>query len=378
MIKKDYYEILGISRDSSPDEIKKAYRRLAIKYHPDKNKENKKEAEEKFKEAAEAYNILSNPEKKQRYDKFGHYGFQGSSNHGYEGMNMEEIFTNFGDLFGDSFSGNFSEFGFSNYNKKKILKGSNLRIRVKLDINEIIKGIKKKIKVQRMKMAKGVELISCKNCNGTGQITRVTNTILGRMNTTTTCNICSGLGKKGENLPKGVNNKGLIKEEELVSITIPPGVTEGIQLKISGKGNDAPFGNGIPGDLIVVIEEIPHEKLKREGQNFHYDLYISFTDAVLGSYEEVPTGDGKVKARIKINAGTQSGKTFRLKGKGLPSLEGFEKGDLLIHINVWTPKKLNEEQKIFFKKNKYDKNFIPCPHKFEKSFFEKVKEMFSS
>ncbi|XXS36582.1 MAG: DnaJ C-terminal domain-containing protein [Candidatus Karelsulcia muelleri] len=363
MIKKDYYEILGISRDASTDEIKKAYRKLALKYHPDKNKE--KQAEEKFKEAAEAYDILSNPEKKKRYDKFGHSSSQGDSG----GMNMEDIFTNFGDIFGDAFS--FS--GFSNY-KKKNIKGSDLRIKVKLTLNEILKGIEKKIKVQRMKMAKGVELIFCKNCNGTGQITRVTNTILGIMHTTTTCSICGGLGKKSERLPKGVNNKGLKKKEELVSITIPPGVTEGIQLKISGKGNDAPFGNGIPGDLIVVIEEIPHEKLKREGRNLHYDLYISFPDAVLGAYEEVPTGDGK--ARIKIDAGTQSGKTLRLKGKGLPFLEGYGRGDLLIHIIVWTPQKLNEEQKKMFKQIKNEENFIP--QKSEKSFFEKVREMFSS
>ncbi|ASS46875.1 DnaJ C-terminal domain-containing protein [Candidatus Karelsulcia muelleri] len=369
MIKKDYYEILGISRDATTDEIKKAYRKLAIKYHPDKNKE--KQAEEKFKEAAEAYDILSNPEKKKRYDQFGHS--QGDSG----GMNMEDIFTNFGDIFGDifgdAFNGSFS--GFSNY-KNKNIKGSDLRIRVKLSLNEILRGIEKKIKVQRMKMAKGVEFIFCKNCNGTGQITRVTNTILGIMHTTTTCSICGGLGKKSERLPKGVNNKGLKKKEELVSITIPPGVTEGIQLKISGKGNDAPFGNGIPGDLIVVIEEIPHDQLKREGKNLHYDLYISFTVAVLGAYEEVPTGDGK--ARLKIDAGTQSGKTLRLKGKGLPSLEGYGRGDLLIHINVWTPKKLNEEQKKIFKQIKNDENFIPSPQKYEKSFFEKVREMFSS
>ncbi|WP_110495924.1 DnaJ C-terminal domain-containing protein [Candidatus Karelsulcia muelleri] len=349
MTKKDYYEILGISKQASPEEIKKAYRKLAIKYHPDKNKnKNQKKAEEKFKEAAEAYNVLSNPEKKQRYDQFGHYGYSGS-----EGMKMEEIFENFG----DAFSGSFSDFGFGFGNRKKIFKGSDLRIRVKLTLKEILKGVEKKIKVKRMKFAKGGEFLSCKNCNGTGKITRVTNTILGKMQTTTACNFCNGLGKKIKKLPKGANNKGLKKEEDLISLKIPPGVTEGIQLKISGKGNEAPFGNGISGDLIVVIEEIHHEKFKREGKNLHYDLYISFPDAVLGTFEEVPTIDGKV--RLKIEAGTQSGKILRLKGKGLPSIEGYGKGDFLIHIKIWTPNQLNEDQKKILEKFKFEKNFIP-------------------
>ncbi|YCJ94330.1 MAG: DnaJ C-terminal domain-containing protein [Candidatus Karelsulcia muelleri] len=357
MTKKDYYEILGISKQASPEEIKKAYRKLAIKYHPDKNQnKNKKKAEEKFKEAAEAYNVLSNPEKKQRYDQFGHYGYSGS-----EGMKMEEIFENFGDLFGDAFSGSFSDFGFGNYNRKKIFKGSDLRIRVKLTLKEILKGVEKKIKVKRMKFAKGGEFFSCKNCNGTGKITRVTNTIIGKMQTTTTCNLCNGLGKKIKKLPKGANNKGLKKEEDLISLKITPGVTEGIQLKISGKGNEAPFGNGISGDLIVVIEEIHHEKFKREGKNLHYDLYISFPDAVLGTFEEVPILDGKV--RLKIEAGTQSGKILRLKGKGLPSNEGYGKGDFLIHIKIWTPNQLNEDQKKILEKFKFEKNFIPNPKK---------------
>ncbi len=371
-MKKDYYEVLGVSRNASPEEIKKAYRKLAIKYHPDKNLDNKKKAEEKFKEAAEAYEILSNPEKKQRYDKFGHSGVKGSSSS--SGMNMEDIFANFGDIFSDAFGEGFSGFGFGRSTRHKTIKGSDLRIRVKLSLEEIANGVEKKVKVKRLKVAKGIKFKSCTSCNGTGQITRVTNTILGRMQTTSQCNICYGTGKIIENIPYGANKHGLIKEEELVNIKIPAGLTEGVQLKISEKGNEAPF-DGISGDLIVLIEEIPHSKLKREGNNLHYDLYISFPDAILGALKEVPTISGK--ARIKIDPGTQSGKTLRLKNKGLPNLEGYGYGSLLIHINVWTPKKINEEQRKFFEKMRKNENFLPHPGNSEKSFFDRVREMFS-
>lgn len=371
-MKKDYYEVLGVSRNASPEEIKKAYRKLAIKYHPDKNLDNKKKAEEKFKEAAEAYEVLSNPEKRQRYDKFGHSGIKGSTSG--SGMNMEDIFANFGDIFADAFGEGFSSFGFGRSTKHKTIKGSDLRIRVKLSLEEIANGIEKKVKVKRFKVAKGIKFKNCTSCNGTGQIIRVTNTILGRMQTTSQCGICSGSGKTIENIPYGANKYGLIKEEELVNIKIPAGLTEGIQLKVSEKGNEAPFG-GIPGDLIVLIEEIPHSKLKREGINLHYDLYISFPDAILGALKEVPTINGK--ARIKIDPGTQSGKTLRLKNKGLPNLEGYGYGSLLIHVNVWTPKKINEEQRKFFEKMRKNENFLPHPGNSEKSFFDRVREMFS-
>ncbi|WP_185873913.1 DnaJ C-terminal domain-containing protein [Blattabacterium cuenoti] len=374
MVKKDYYEILGIAKNASSEEIKKAYRKLAIKYHPDKNPDNKKIAEEKFKEAAEAYEILSNPEKRQRYDQFGHSGVKGSTS-GSGGMNMEDIFTNFGDIFADAFGEGFSSFGFGKTTKhQSTIKGSDLRIRVKLTLEEIAKGIEKKVKVKRLKIAHGVRFKNCNICHGSGQRTRITNTILGRMQTTSQCNICYGTGKKIENIPYGANKHGLIKKEELVNIKIPAGLTEGIQLKISGKGNEAPF-NGIPGDLIVLIKELPHNQLKREGSNLHYDLYISFPDAILGALKEVPTINGK--ARIKIDPGTQSGKTLRLKNKGLPHLEGYGYGSLFIHVNVWTPKKINPEQKKFFEKMKENENFLPHPGNFEKSFFDRVREMFS-
>ncbi|WP_185869682.1 DnaJ C-terminal domain-containing protein [Blattabacterium cuenoti] len=372
MVKKDYYEVLGIARNASSEEIKKAYRKLAIKYHPDKNLDNKKNAEEKFKEAAEAYEILSNTEKRKRYDKFGHSGVKGSSSSSE--MNMEDIFANFGDIFADAFGEGFSSFGFGRSARHKTIKGSDLRIKVKLSLEEIANGIEKKVKVKRLKVAKGITIKNCYYCKGVGQTTRVTNTILGRMQTTSQCHSCSGIGKKIENIPYGANKHGLIKEEELVNIKIPAGLTEGIQLKVSGKGNEAPFG-GIPGDLIVLIEEIAHPKLKREGNNLHYDLYISFPDAILGASKEIPTINGK--ARIKIDPGTQSGKTLRLKNKGLPNIEGYGYGSLLIHVNVWTPKKINEEQKKFFEKMRKNENFLPHPGNSEKSFFDRVREMFS-
>lgn len=374
-MKKDYYEVLGVSKNASLNEIKKAYRKLAIKYHPDKNPNNKKIAEEKFKEAAEAYEVLSNSEKRNNYDRFGHSGIGGGGRTG-TGMNMEDIFTNFGDIFSDAFGDNFSGFGFGKSSRyKSTIRGSDLRIRVKVTLEEIFNGVYKKVKVKRLKIAKGVKFINCSSCNGTGQKIRITNTILGRMQTSSQCSLCLGTGKKVKNIPYGANKHGLIQKEELVSIKIPSGVSEGMHLKVSEKGNEAPF-SGRPGNLIVLIEEIPHSNLKREGHNLHYDLYISFPEAVLGETKEVPLINGK-KVRIKIEPGTQSGKTLRLRNKGLPKMDEYGNGNLLIHINVWTPKKINEEQKKFFERMKKNENFFPHPDNSEKSFFDRVKEMFS-
>lgn len=370
MSKRDYYEILGVSRNASTEEIKKAYRKLAIKYHPDKNPTNKKQAEERFKEAAEAYEVLGNQEKRQRYDQFGHTGINVGQS-GSSGMSMEDIFANFGDIFDGAFSG----LGGNSRSRQRIFKGSDLRIRVKLTLEEIFRGTEKKVRVKRLKVAPGIKIQSCDKCKGTGNLTQITNTILGRMQTTTICVRCHGSGKIITNIPLGANSEGLIKEEELVNIKIPAGLTEGVQLKVSNKGNEAAFG-GVPGDLLVLIEEIPHKFLKREGQNLHYDLYISYCDAVLGDSKEIPIiDDGKV--RINIEAGTQSGKTLRLKGKGIPSIERYGRGDLLVHVNVWTPQELNKEQKEFFIKMKTHKNFMPNPGNLEKSFFDRVREMFS-
>lgn len=367
MSKRDYYEVLGVAKGASAGEIKKAYRKLAIKYHPDKNPEDKL-AEEKFKEAAEAYEVLSDDNKRARYDQFGHAGMGGAAGGGFGGggMNMEDIFSQFGDIFGGAFGGGFSGGG------RRQVKGQNLRIKVKLTLEEIANGVEKKVKVTRFKVAKGTTYKTCSSCNGQGQQTRVQNTILGRMQTAVTCQTCGGVGKIADYIPPGVNNQGLKKEEDTVSIKIPGGVSDGIQLKVSGKGNEAPMG-GIPGDLLVLIEEIPHESLKRDGNNLHYDLYISFAEAVLGTTKEIPIVDGK--AKIKIESGTQSGKILRLGKKGLPSLDHYGNGDLLVHVNVWTPQELTKEQKKFFENMKEDANFEPRPDE-EKSFFDRVREMF--
>ena len=370
MAKQDYYEVLGITKSASTAEIKKAYRKMAIKYHPDKNPDDKS-AEEKFKIAAEAYEVLSDPDKKARYDQFGHQAFEGAGGFG-GGMNMDDIFSQFGDIFGSAFGG--GGFGGFGGQRERTPRGSNLRIRVKLSLEEIANGVEKKIKVKRKKQAKGVTYKTCPTCNGTGQVTRVTNTILGRMQTATTCNSCSGMGQIINNRPSNADANGFVTEEETVSIKIPAGVEDGMQLKVSGKGNAAP-GNGIPGDLLVAISEETHPKLQREGDNLHYDFYVSLPDAILGSSVEIETVTGKV--RLKIEPGVQSGKILRLRGKGIPNINGYNKGDLLVHVNVWTPKTLNKEQRVFFEKMRDNEHFSPKPKSSDKSFFEKVKDMFS-
>ncbi|MGV6832020.1 MAG: molecular chaperone DnaJ [bacterium] len=371
MAKQDYYEILGVTKSASAAEIKKAYRKMALKYHPDKNPDDAA-AEEKFKQAAEAYEVLSDADKKARYDQFGHAAFEGAGGFGGGGMNMDDIFSQFGDIFGGAFGG-FSGFG-GGGRGQRVVKGSNLRIRVKLSLEEIANGVEKKVKVKRKVQAPGVTYKTCSTCNGTGQVTRITNTILGRMQTATTCTTCGGAGQIMDKRPAGADAQGLMVSEETVSIKIPAGVVDGIQLKVSGKGNEAP-GNGISGDLLVVISEEDHPKLQREGDNLHYDLYISMPEAVLGTSKEIDVVTGKV--RIKIEPGVQSGKILRLRGKGIPSLNGYGKGDLLVHVNVWTPKTLNKEQKAFFERMKEDDHFNPKPESTDKSFFEKVKDMFS-
>ena len=371
-MKKDFYEILGISKSADASEIKKAYRKKAIEFHPDKNPGDK-EAEENFKKAAEAYEVLSDPQKKAKYDQLGHQAFEGGGGGGgfHGGMNMDDIFSQFGDIFG-GFGGGFG--GGGNSGPRRV-KGSNLRIKVKLTLEEIANGVEKKVKVKRKIQAKGVSYKTCSTCNGQGQVMRVTNTILGRMQSASTCPTCGGSGQILDAKPKEADAQGMLLEDETVSIKIPAGVTDGMQLKVSNKGNDAPGNNSIPGDLIVAIEEIEHEFLKREGENLHLDLYISYPEAVLGISKDIDAVNGKV--RIKLEEGIQSGKILRLKGKGIPSINGYGNGDLLVHVNVWTPKTLNKEQRQFFEKSLTEENFIPNPEKSEKSFFEKVKDMFS-
>ncbi len=372
-MKEDYYEVLGVSKSASAAEIKKAYRKKALQYHPDKNPGDAK-AEEMFKKAAQAYEVLSDSDKKARYDQFGHAAFEGAGGFGGGGMNMDDIFSQFGDIFGSAFGGGFSGFGGFGGGGQRRVKGSNLRIRVKLTLEEVANGVEKKVKVRRKVQAVGVSYKTCSTCNGNGQVTKITNTILGRMQTAATCSACGGSGQTIDKKPSGADAQGLIVQEETVSIKIPAGVEEGMQLKVSGKGNGAP-GNGISGDLLVAIETEDHATLKREGDNLHYDLYISISEAVLGTSKEIDSVGGKV--RIKLEPGIQSGKILRLRGKGVSNLNGYGSGDLLVHVNVWTPKELNKEQKEFFEKMQNNENFEPKPEKSDKSFFEKVKDMFS-
>ncbi len=375
-MKKDFYEILGITKSADAAAIKKAYRKKAIEFHPDKNPGDAA-AEENFKKAAEAYEILSDPQKKSKYDQYGHQAFDngGNGGGGFSGghMNMDDIFSQFGDVFGSAFGGGRSGFGGGGGGPRRV-KGSNLRIKVKLTLEEIAFGVEKKVKVKRKVQAPGVSYKTCSTCNGQGQVMRVTNTILGRMQSASTCPTCGGSGQILELKPANADAQGMIIDDETVSIKIPAGVVDGMQLKVANKGNDAP-GNSVPGDLIVAIEEIEHEFLKREGENLHLDLYISFAEAVLGVTKEIDAVRGKV--RIKLEEGIQSGKILRLKGKGIPNINGYASGDLLVHVNVWTPKILNKEQKLFFENALTDENFIPNPEKGDKSFFEKVKDMFS-
>lgn len=384
MSKRDYYDVLGVSRNTSADEIKKAYRKLAIKYHPDKNP-NDKAAEEKFKEAAEAYEVLSNPEKKQRYDHYGHAGVGGASGGGYGGggMNMEDIFSQFGDIFGGGGSPFESFFGGQqSRGGRRVAKGSNLRIKVKLTLEEIANGTEKKIKVNKQIVCKTCDgtgakdrssVSTCKTCGGSGAVRRVTNTILGQMQTTSTCPTCNGSGSQITAKCGSCHGEGVVRGEETITINIPAGVSDGMQLSMSGKGNAAPNG-GIPGDLIILIEEIPHETLKREGNNVVYDLHVSIIDAALGYSAEVPTIDGK--AKIKIEPGTQSGKLLRLKGKGIPEINSYHRGDEIIHVNIWTPKALSAEERAILERLRESPNFKPQPGKNDKSFFEKMKEYF--
>ena len=373
-MKKDYYEILGLSKSASAQEIKKAYRKMAIKYHPDKNPNNA-EAEDMFKKAAEAYEVLSDPDKKARYDQYGHAAFEGASGFGGGGMNMDDIFSQFGDIFGSAFGGGGGFGGFGGGSQRRAFKGSNLRIRVNLTLEDVAKGVEKKIKVKRKVQAKGTTFKTCSTCNGSGQVTRVTNTILGRMQTAAPCNSCGGTGEMIDKRSSDADAHGLKVTQEMVSIKIPAGVEDGMQLKVSGKGNEAPGKNGIAGDLIVAIQVEPHAFLQREGDNLHYDLYVSIPEAILGGSKDIDTVTGKV--RIKIEPGLQSGKILRLRNKGIPNLNGYGSGDLLVHVNVWTPQDLNKQQKAFFDQMKDDEHFEPKPNSADKSFFERVKDMFS-
>jgi len=383
MSKRDYYEILGVSKSASADEIKKAYRKVAMQYHPDRNPGDKA-AEEKFKEAAEAYEILSDQEKRAQYDRFGHAGVGGAGARGGGGMNMDDIFNQFGDIFGDDLFGSFFGGGqrAGTRQRGRGTRGSNLRIKLKLNFEEIAKGVSKNIKVKKYVScttcsgsgAKDKNSTqTCSTCGGNGQVRRVQNTFLGQMQTVATCPDCNGEGSTVTAKCGACKGDGRVYGEETVSIDIPAGVQEGMQLNVSGKGNAGERG-GSNGDLIILIEEEAHKELYREGLNVAYELHLSFTDAVFGIQAEVPTIDGR--AKIKIPAGTQSGKIFRLKGKGFPSVNSYEKGDQLVQVSIWTPQQLSAEEKAALEKLSSSPNFTPQPEKSERNFFDKIKDFF--
>ena len=385
MSKRDYYEILGVAKSSGADEIKKAYRKVAMQFHPDRNPGDKT-AEEKFKEAAEAYEVLSDQDKRAQYDRFGHAGVSGNGR-GFGGggnMNMDDIFSQFGDIFGEDVFGSFfgGSRGGRSGGRARGSRGSNLRIKLKMTYEEIAKGANKTVKVKKYVQCttctgsgakdKG-SVQNCGSCGGSGQVRKVTNTFLGQMQTVTTCPTCNGEGTVITSKCASCKGEGRVYAEETVSIDIPAGVQEGMQLSLNSKGNAGERG-GQSGDLIVLIEEEQHPQLQRDGLNVVYDLHISFPEAVFGTNLEVPTIDGK--AKIKIPAGTQGGKIFRLKGKGFPAINSYEKGDQLIHVNIWTPQHLSSEEKTMMEKMQESTNFHPKPEKSDKSFFDKVKEMF--
>lgn len=380
MEKRDYYEVLGVSKSADATEIKKAYRKLALKYHPDKNPGDK-EAEEKFKEAAEAYDVLSNEEKRHRYDQFGHAGVGGAGQGGFGGgMSMDDIFSQFGDIFGSfgGFSG-FGGFG-GGRGSRRVNRGTNLRVKVKMSLQEIATGIEKKIKVKKYVACQhcngtgardGKSYSTCSTCKGSGQVTRVQNTILGAMQTTSTCPTCEGEGKIINEKCTFCNGEGVLMSEEVISINIPAGVAEGMQLSLSGKGNAARRG-GVNGDLIVLIEE-EHSELVRDGNDLLYNVFIGYPEAVLGETVEIPTIEGKVK--VKIEAGTQPGRILRLRGKGLPDVNGYGKGDLLAKVNVWIPKNLSKDEKKLVEKMRETEGFKPGSGD-KKSIFSKMKDFF--
>ncbi len=389
MAKRDYYEVLGVEKNASADEIKKAYRKLAIKYHPDKNPGDK-EAEEKFKEAAEAYSVLSDADKKARYDQFGHSGVEGAGPDFSGGFgNLNDILN---DLFGGAFGGGFGGFGGfgggfgggrGGQKQQRVYRGRDIRVRVKLTLEEIAKGVEKEISIEKSVPCsecggKGArnssDIKTCSACNGTGQVQRVTNSIFGQTVTYSTCQQCGGEGKVVTNPCRTCGGTGLVRKRETIKVKIPAGVEAGMQLTIQGEGHAAK-NNGINGDLLVVIEEQEHPDLKREGNNLYYTKVISLPDAILGADVEVPCLDGPY--RIKVDAGTQSGTVVRLRNKGLPTVNGYGgTGDMYVKFAVWIPKKLDREDKAVIESLRDKESFKPNPSKEDKSFFDKIKDLF--
>ena len=383
MAKRDYYEVLGVSKGASAEEIKKAYRKLAVKYHPDKNPGDK-EAEEKFKEAAEAYSILSDPDKKARYDQFGHAGVEGA------GPDFSGGFGNLDDILKEFFGGGFGGFGgFSGFGgggqrqQQRVYRGRDIRVRVKLTLEEIAKGVEKEITIEKSvpchdcggRGAKNAsDVKTCPACNGTGQVQRVVNTFLGQTVSYSTCQQCGGEGKIISNPCRTCGGTGLVRKRETIKVKIPAGVEAGMQLTLQGEGHAAK-NNGINGDLLVVIEEQEHPNLKRERNNLFYTKVISVPDAILGAEVEIPGIDGTYK--IKVDPGTQSGTVVKLKGRGLPTVNGYGgTGDLYVKIVVWIPKKLDKDDKAVMESLRVKDAYKPNPSKEDKGFFDRIKDFF--
>jgi molecular chaperone DnaJ len=384
MAKRDYYEVLEVAKNATQAEIKAAYRKKALQFHPDKNPGDHT-AEDKFKEAAAAYEILGDEQKRARYDQYGHAGVEGGAGgFGGRGMTVEDIFEHFGDIFGGSFGGfgGFGGFSGGRSRGRRVNKGANLRVKVKLNLKDIANGVEKKLKVNKYVACKscsgtgaqgGSSYSECGTCRGSGQVTRVSNTFLGQMQTTTTCPSCGGDGKTITSKCTSCYGEGIVKENEVITVNIPAGVGEGMQMTVAGQGN-APRRGGVNGDLLVVIEEEKHPELMRDGNDLIYNLYLAFTEAALGTTVEIPIVEGK--AKIKIEPGMQPGKILRLRGKGLPDVNGYGKGDLLLNINVWIPKTLSKEEKSLLEKLKDSKNFIPAPDPSDRGFFDRMKSYF--
>ncbi|MBQ7489639.1 MAG: molecular chaperone DnaJ [Bacteroidales bacterium] len=390
MEKRDYYEVLGVDKNVSADDLKKAYRKMAMKYHPDRNPGDK-EAEEKFKEAAEAYDVLSNPEKRARYDQFGHAGMSaGAGGYDVGGFDLNSIFERFGDLLGGAggFRGGFSDFfgggaGYGGRAQKRVRRGSDLRIKVKLTLEEIAKNTEKRLKIQKdvpcpecggTGAKDKSSMTTCQKCHGSGQVVTQQRSMFGIMQSVSVCPDCGGTGEVIKDKCPHCNGKGTVRGEEIVTVNIPAGVENGMQLSMRGKGNAAPNG-GVNGDLIVLVEEIDHPIFERDGNNLYINYYISFPQAALGDTVQIPILNGF--AKVKIAPGTQSGQMLRLQGKGLPELNGRIMGDLIVNVNVWVPKTLSKDEKDAISKFASSENFTPKPGAKDKSFFSRVKQFFS-
>ncbi|MCH5310355.1 MAG: molecular chaperone DnaJ [Prevotella sp.] len=381
--KRDYYEVLGVDKKASADEIKKAYKKLAIKYHPDRNPGDK-EAEEKFKEAAEAYDVLHDDKKRQQYDQFGFDGPAGGGFGGFGGgMNMDDIFSMFGDIFGGrgGFGGGFG----GGPRRPQKQRGSDLRLKVRLSLTEISTGVNKKFKVRKdipcsVCHGSGAENGSanetCPTCHGSGVISHTTQSIFGMMQTQGVCPTCNGSGNVIKNKCKNCYGSGIVKGEEVVEINIPSGVAEGMVVNVPGKGNAAP-NNGINGDIQVFVEEEDNDTFVRDGNNLIYNLLLDFPTAALGGDVEIPTIQG-TRLRVKIEPGTQPGKTLRLRGKGLPAVQGYGRGtgDLVVNISVYVPKTLSKDEREAIEKFRNSDNF-KGDNATKQSIFQRFKNYFS-